>query len=94
MSVTAELAEASEDEANEDSKTLRDFFLTTQNLRTNTAIQIKWTLGETTVAIEGGASISLHSEFISQALLDVFLGADPVAPTAKAAFEAGAKRLN
>lgn len=79
----------------DESDDLRDLFQG-QDLKKSTKVLIKWSPGEEgslEVGVVGGATLNLKSMQLAQALFDVYVGDDPIAPKALEAFKAGASKL-
>eukprot|EP00873_Tetraselmis_striata_P017174 jgi/Tetstr1/437438/TSEL_026119.t1 len=93
MADVAEAAEVKEEAAQEAAQDLGDF-LRGEVLDKGTEVTLRCTpAGELRVAVGGGGEQVYASAELCEAILDVYLGDDPVSPAAYAAFMAGASSL-
>lgn len=96
MSEVAEAAEKAEEAALDALEELGDYFLGKQKLTSGTKVMLRTTDGETlrvsAAFADGEAELELTSAELCEAIMDVYLGIDPISPAALDAFNQGAAK--
>uniref|UniRef100_A0A7S0R466 Chalcone isomerase domain-containing protein n=1 Tax=Pyramimonas obovata TaxID=1411642 RepID=A0A7S0R466_9CHLO len=96
MSEVAEAAEKAEEAALDALEEIGDYFLSKSKLSSGTKVMLRVADGKTlqvsAAFADGGAELELESAELCEAIMDVYLGIDPISPAALDAFNAGAAK--